>query len=506
VVLLASLVGSGVAAADSVCIARPGSAMDAPRALAGDGARALGSLEHRRCYSVMQRLDRHTRIWVGAEDGFQGEVEVSNDVLAHVLTDDVDMILEPGGDVFGKALSGALVLVAPHPDPELWRATLVEGRLSARFLVAGDDVYPAQSWPLPDPDEGADSDWPAADLPLPPFADGLLDDPTGMQLRGQLRAPLARLDDLRHDPALGQLRMVELERRDDARKVRLVGPTAWAEGWVLGSGWLEDPPSKGWDPLAGFSPASAATAGARQVGSKVAPLHLSAKGTRVGALQAGTRVAVLADHKSWLEVRANWNGGQVTGWLEKKRLVKEGKEGPLRVRVEPLSSVFISRVALQWRIPEDHREELPVEPPAEAEAPVDPAAEPGATSEPAEPPEPPERKTVIPPPTLGLDAATERMSRSMARLQWLYAQGLAATPGLRGDITVRLLVEPSGAVTEHSIFASTLADEAIHAVIESDIADLVFEKRRLPRRKRGEPRRDWRIVVWIQYALQPVLP
>ena len=113
---------------------------------------------------------------------------------------------------------------------------------------------------------------------------------------------------------------------------------------------------------------------------------------------------------------------------------------------------------------------------------------------------------MIPPPELSLDAATQRMSRSTARLQWLYAQALASNPELRGDITIRLLVDPSGAVTEHAIFAATIADEAIHKVIESYLADLPFEKRRIPRRKRGEPKRDWRIVVWIQYALQPVLP
>ena len=140
-VVLLSMAVVFPARADTVCVAKPSSQMDAPRALGADGARALGKLEHRRCYSVMERMDRHTRIWVGSEDGFQGEVEVSNDVLAHVLTDDIEMLLEPGGEVFGKALSGALVLVSPHPAQDLLRATLVEGRMRARFLVAVDDVY-----------------------------------------------------------------------------------------------------------------------------------------------------------------------------------------------------------------------------------------------------------------------------------------------------------------------------------------------------------------------------
>jgi len=491
---LLSMVVVSPARAENVCVAKPSSQMDAPRALGADGARALGSLGHRRCYSVMERMDRHTRIWVGSEGGFQGEVEVPNDVLAHVLTDDIEMVLEPGGEVFGKALSGAIVLVSPHPEEDLLRATLVEGRMRARFLVAVDDVYPAQSWPMPDPDEGPDGDWPEADLPLPPSGDGLLDDPTGMQLRAELLKPLARLDDLRNDPALGEMRMALLESREGARKVRLVGPTAWAEGWVVSSGWRKDVPATGWDSLAGFPSAPIPKAGARQVGSKPAPLHLGVKGAKFGSLQPGARVDVLATEKSWLQVRSSWSGGQVSGWLEKKRLVKEGKEAPLKAAVERVSAVTISRVALQWQTPEDHREEVKGEPV--------PAVAAKAEGEPVPAPEP---KTYIVEPELGLDSMLSHLNQSMSRLQWLYGQVLDKTPTAGGEITVRLLVEPSGAVAEGGIYSASIDDEAIQAVISADLAELSFEKRRIARRKRGTPVRDWRIQAWVQYVFNSAI-
>lgn len=486
----------GDARAEDVCIGKNNAQADIPRAVVVEGSRVLGTLEHRRCYPVMERLDGHTRIFVAGDDGYHGEVEVSNSVLAHVLTDDVEMRLEPDGEVFGRALSGALVFVSPHRDEELFRATLVEGRLRAQFLVEVDDFYPAQSWPLPDPEEFAGANWPEASMPLPPDGEGLLDEPQGMTVRAEITTRLGLLSDLHNDPGLGQWRMSVLQEEDGARKVRIVGPTAWADGWVLGRKWLADVPADGWAALDGFPATQTASGGVREVGKKPASLHLAVKGPVLGALQPGARVDVMASEKNWLKVRSRWDGGEVSGWLEKKRLVKEGKEGPLKVRVEKVSAVRLARSALQWMTPEDHREEVPVEEPVDASSAgvVD-----GEAAEEAEP----EVQTRIPDPELNIDPALSRLRESMPRLQWLYAQALSKKPELRGETTVRLVVDLKGELEEKGIFSSNLDEQSIGELISADLEELSFEKRRAPRRKRGEAKKDWRIVVWVQYAFDP---
>ncbi len=496
VLLISACSGVGSALAEEVCIAQDNAQVDIPRAVVVEGSRVLGKLEYRRCYPVMERLDEHTRIFVAGANGFHGEVEVSNSVLAQVLTDDVDMRLEPDGEVFGRVLSGALVFVAPHSSEDLFRATLVEGRMRAQFLVEVDDFYPAQSWPLPDPEEVAGDDWPEASMALPPSGDGLLDEPQGMAVRAEIAAPLGLLSDLHNDPGLGQWRMSVLEEAEGARKVRVVGPTSWAEGWVLGRKWTGGAPVDGWEALEGFPSPQTASGGIREVGKKPASLHLAVKGPVLGSLQPGARVDVTASEKSWLKVRSSWDGGEVSGWIEKKRLVKEGKEGPLKARVEKVSAVRLARSALQWFAPEDHREEVPADEvvaDAAAEA-VD--AEGGEATEPVV-------QTRIPDPELSLGPALSRLRESMPRLQWLYAQALIKEPQLKGETTVRLVVDPSGASEDKSIFSSSLDDQSIAALISADLEELSFEKRRPPRRKRGQAKRDWRVIVWVQYAFSP---
>lgn len=499
VVLSLLLCDPASAWADDVCIAKPNVQVDLPRALATEGSRVLGKLDYRRCYPVMERLDEHTRIFVAGESGFHGEVEVSNAALAQVLTDDIDMMLEPGGAVFGKALSGALVFVAPHPSQEFLRATLVEGRIRAQFLVEIDDVYPAQSWPAPDPDELPGSNWPAAAEALPPSADGMLDEPQGMGLRAEILAPLSDVADLRNDPGLGQWRMSSLEQGERARKVRIVGPTAWAEGWVQSSTWMKEPPAAGWDAVAGFATGRGASGGVREVGKKPAPLHLAVKGAVLGSLQPGARVDVMATEKKWLQVRCRWQGGEVSGWIEKNKLIKEGKEGPLKARVEKVSAVWLARSALQWLSPEDHREEVPADE-AELAAPEASAQsqQEGEAAEPAV-------QTRIPEPELDIDPVLRRLRESMPRLQWLYARALSKTPQLDGEITVRMVVDAAGKVEEKGIFSSSIDEKDIAARITADLEDLSFEKRRTPRPKRGQAKKDWRVIVWVQYALSPVM-
>jgi hypothetical protein len=499
IVLSLVLCEPGSAWAADVCIAKPNAQVDLPRAIITEGSRVLGTLEYRRCYPVMERLDKHTRIFVAGEFGFHGEVEVSNAALAQVLTDDIDMVLEPGGEVFGKALSGALVFVGPHPSEEFLRATLVEGRIRAQFLVEIDDVYPAQSWPAPDPDESAGSNWPEAGEALPPSADGLLDEPQGMGLRAEILAPLSDVSDLLNDPGLGEWRMSVLEQGERARKVRIVGPTAWAEGWVQGGTWMKETPTAGWDALQGFSSGGGASGGVRQVAKKVAPLHLAVKGPVLGSLQPGARVDLIATEKSWLKVRSRWEGGEVSGWIEKKKLVKEGKEGPLKARVEKVSAIWLARSALQWMSPEDHREEVPLdESESAAPEPAGEAVQEGEATEPVV-------QTRIPEPEMDIDPVLRRLRQSMPRLQWLYAKALAKTPGLDGEITVRMVVDAAGTVEEKGIFSSSVDDKEIAARITADLEEVSFEKRRIPRRKRGQAKKDWRLIVWVQYALSPVM-
>ncbi|MBJ95389.1 MAG: hypothetical protein CMP23_13080 [Rickettsiales bacterium] len=488
--LISALVlGTGTAMAESVCIARSGTVMDLPRAIVAEGSRMLGKLDHRRCYPVMERLDGVTRILVSEKRGFHGEVEVADSALAQILTDDIEMVSKEGAEVFGGVLSGALVVVESEPGSSDQLATLVEGRLGARFLVGVDDVYPAQKWPVPDPDESGGASWPVAELPLPPTADGLLDDPMGMQLRAELRSPSFAVTELRNDPGLGLWRMNVQERTEEAARVQIVGPTAWAEGWVVGSAWTREPPVAGYEGLSGLVVTAPQLGGPREVGAKPAPLYRGPKGVRVGALQPGARLEVLAAEKGWLEVVCRWEHGEARGWVEKKRLVKEGKEGPIQHRFEGVAGVHLARTALQWMSPEDHREEREI------------AAEPSVL----ESGESEQRRleSFVPEPKLEISAALARLRSSLPRLQWLYAQGLLMKPALSGEVTVRVVVDPTGEILEAGVFSSSFTDQAVADQIATDLSALSFDRRRLPRRKRGQPKRDWRVIFWAQYLFSP---
>jgi hypothetical protein len=106
---------------------------------------------------------------------------------------------------------------------------------------------------------------------------------------------------------------------------------------------------------------------------------------------------------------------------------------------------------------------------------------------------------------MDIDPVLRRLRQSMPRLQWLYAKALAKTPGLDGEITVRMVVDAAGTVEEKGIFSSSVDDKEIAARITADLEEVSFEKRRIPRRKRGQAKKDWRLIVWVQYALSPVM-
>ena len=424
---------------------------------------ATGSVQGRLsgggCYAVLGRDDTHTRLWVTGQSGFQGEVSVLSNRLAYILVDDVDLRLSEGDEPYGQILSGALVALESTPAGGLWVARSLEGRVHARFLVSADDIYPAAGWVIPDPEDAADGGWPEATLPLPPESTILTAAPDVLDVRAAIDAPLFHVEDLLNDPAFGQVRLSLEEVRDYDARVRLVGPTLWVEGWVTDIDWRSEPPEEGWDPDAGRPTTVMRPPLPREVGTKGADLFSSVKGDKVGKLQPGARLRVLANEGRWLEIESRWEGGEIRAWLETKRLVKEGKESTASHDFRRMASVSLGKMGLKWDEAEGHEEE----------------------------------------PELELIAAQHAVRAWIDRLRWIYAGLLREKPMLSGNLTVRLLVDPSGKILEASVPLDKLGSMNLSAAVLVGLEGLEFPKRKVPRRRRGQPEVDWNVEVWLQY-------
>lgn len=444
-----------MALAEEVCIAEDGTPMYVPGT-----EEAVGTLQARQCYAVMERGVARTRIWVRAAGSFQGEVDVSNRDFAQVLVDDIPMKLDASGEPYGEALSGALVLIDRDVGGGLFLVKMLEGRVRAQFVVAEDEFFPAASWPVPDPEDVPDAGWPEATLPLPPSSLTLTSIGGGYDVHAEIVAPLFDLTDILLDPAMGQLRMTFLEQREFESRVRIVGRHLWVDGWATSVDWRAEPPEGGWNPMAGVPSLTTVATGTRQLGSKDAELALEAKGDAFGTLPAGSWVTLDEEDGAWQRVLVTWPHGTVRGWMEKKRLEKEKKQGEQpKPSVSRVAAIGVGNVAVEWFEGEGHDLE----------------------------------------PELTPDFVRGLATDGIERLRRTYAEALAKRPNLTGEVTARLVVTPEGTIFEQSTPVATLADDGVRAALDAKLEGLLF-----PEVKPRKRKLDNNVVVWIQYVFKPM--
>ena len=462
-----------LAHAETVCIARADAGF-APKAPEAERPAPVGTLHKRACYSVVERFTDRTRIWLSSADGFQGEVEVKNDDLLQVLLDDVDLRDEADGEPWGQVLSGAGVVVDGLAGGDMLRVSLVEGRVDLGFVVSADDVYYGERWPEPDPDDVADGEWPEGTLPLPPTPSELRS-PDGRATRARIGTPLFEVRDLLLDPARGELRFAREEGEHEVT-VTVVAPTLWVRGTTSKVDWREEP-SGGWPPNKSAPAPSTLPTGSRQVGDHAAGISSEARGPQFGELKPGTRLTVISEEKGWMQVTVPWSGGRVQGWIEKKRLLKEGKEAPQTPQAATIASIALGHTIVRWANETGHvaTEEAPDFVPHDLVLTLDPLQ--GAL----------------------LDRADE--------LRLLWARVLETAPTASGEAALRILVAPSGEILEAGLPKTTLAAEAINKRLVELAGAAVFEERPVPRkRRRSDPDLDWNIEMWLQLSFAGQAP
>jgi hypothetical protein len=460
------------ASAETVCIARQDAGF-APKAPEAERPAPVGSLNMRSCHAVVERFTDRTRIWLSGDAGFQGEVEVKNDDLLQVLLDDVELKDEADGEVWGQILSGAGVSVEGQAGGGMLRVKLVEGRLDLAFVVSEDDVYYGESWPQPDPDDAADGEWPEATLPLPPTPTDLRSG-NGRTKRAHVGKPLFEVDDILLDPALGQLRYAREELEHESM-VTVVSSTVWIKGTTSKVDWREDQ-AGGWTPNKGAPASAALPTGSRQVGDNAARISREAKGDPFGELKPYTRLTVVSEEKGWLNVTAPWSGGRVQGWIEKKRLFKEGKEQPATPVVPLISSIALGHTIVRWVDDTGHV--------APAELPEDW-------------PKDYEPHDMI----LTLDPLRVAVFDARDELRLLWAEVLKKAPTAAGDAAIRVMVNPAGEVVEAGLPKSSMPDEGINKRLVELAQSAVFEERKVPRKKRrSDPDLNWDVELWLQLS------
>lgn len=461
--LLLLLLVPASAAAETVCISRDGVPFARP-APENERPAPMGTLKKRDCYASLGRVGERSRIFIGGRDGFQGEADVATRDLLHLLLDDIDLRSKPDEEPWGKVLSGTGVTIVGVAGSDKLRVQLVEGRVGIEFVVDSSDVFPAESWPEPDPDDVADPPWPEASLALPPVATQLMAGPIGSVVHATIAGPIFEVGEVLRDPARGQLRFAQLEQGEHEVKIVVASPTLWVEGWVTKLDYREGPPPAGWNPLKGATRPGFPPVPPRQIGSKPATLASAAKGDPVGELLPGTRITVGETEKGWSKVQAQWDGGSVDGWVENKRLQKQGKEDPVVLPTVPITAIAVGQKAVTWQAAEGHEVEGK------------------------------EHDLVLSP-----DLLPGHVLQSIDSLRLAWAEVLAQDPQASGDVTVRLLVAPSGEVVETGLPISNLPSEALNQAVLAAVAGVEFPEREVKRkRSRKDPDLDWNVQVWLQ--------
>jgi hypothetical protein len=452
-VLLTAGLAPRMAGAETACIALDGTEFWASgESTAG---KAVGSLEKRQCFAVSGRTDGWATLWIPEESGFSGGVVVPESALAHVLVGDVEL-KDGSGEPWGKVLSGAVVAIeSEHADG--LRVVTAEGRARIRFELSYDDLFPASSWPSPDPEVSPDKGWPSAEEALPQAAQQFVG-PSG-DVRVELLPILLDVEDILLDPDQGRLRLQAISTDSSDNQIRLVGPSAWVEGRPIDSDWLES----GADVRQASAPSvrNEKPELDRQVGSKGAELFTAPKGARVGQFVPGHWLSVIETQGPWLQVVAPISGGSVAGWIEKKRLVSVKKTGPVPGSKDSSAySLFrLGQTAVQWSEPEAHEGEE------------------------------------VPP--LELTPLTERLSRGTEPLRLSYAEALSSSPAQAGEITLRLLVSPDGSLESTHVAVDTLGSPVVVEALMSHLGGLTFSARKLSRSQRRS-KESQALEVWVQ--------
>lgn len=360
-------------------------------------------------------------------------------------------------------LSGAVVAIESDQGDSA-RVVTVEGRLRARFEVSWDDLFPARSWPEPDPEVTPDAGWPTASDLLPPDGTQITGPERGSGVRAEVRPSLFAVDDILMDPDRGLLRLENKSRQVGQVLVRLVGPSAWVEGRSQDSSWISSRPEGGWDALAALPPPRLVVAGDRQLVDKSVALHVAPKGEEFGELGAGRWVRVKEEDGGWVLISAGFDGGTVEGWVEKKRLIKE-KKTPELPAAEPetrFAAIGLGRTAVQWLEPEDHEE-----------------------TELAE---------------LSVQPLKERLGEEIELLRLAYARELARDPALHGEVTLRMVVQPSGKVTGLNVAIETLGHPELVAAVTTHFEGLKFAKHSSTAGRKAN--KD--LEVWAQLLFLPL--
>ena len=501
--LLVTLALPGAAYAGSVCVAKPDTSfVSAP--VVGEGQQ-LGFLAPRQCFGVLERLDGRVKVLVKG-DGFRGEALIDEDRLLYELAEDVPMRLRDGDEPFGLALAGTGVMLEKQSGDN-WIARTVDGRVQARFLVEDGAYLPAEGWPELDADEThPGGKWPEAEHALPPAA-VTLSGKSGP--RAIVGPPLFALDDVLIDPAIGALKysLVDPEEEDE-RTVRIVGPTFWVMGEVDDLDWRresikgskddENAPDEdedglrdswdGWDDAEGYAVRSPVAPYPREVASKEAPLTHEPKGERVALLTPGARVVVKQTDGPWLEVEHVWPGGTVSGWLDKKRLVKEGKEQTSPQAVLPKATVvLVSEPTVDWLNagPEQATDK-------EGNPKVDDEGNPVIDP----------NETHVEDPDYSVVWLRRLLRERIDRLRYFYGQTLKAKPTATGAMTLRLTLDEEGEV-ESELVDVTLQDDTL-----SEMVGAVLDEVELPERARIKKSRkdtkDYTLELKVTVSFAPL--
>jgi hypothetical protein len=457
--LLPLLLTTPAAAADTVCVGVPDAQVSATAA-EGEHPAAVGTLAPRQCFAVTARTPGRTRIFVNAPKGFTGDLEIADASLAWVLVDDADLRHDPKEEPWGHLLSGALLQVERRLGSDMVMVRTLEGQLSVRFVVPETGIFPAAAWSEPDPDDRPRGAWPTATLAPLPVPGNIWSRSMGGEVRAILGGPMLEIRDLALDPGQGELKWEPVKKTTSDLQARLVQRNLWVEGFLHEIEWRADVPPLGWPPEAGTTKKPIAALPTREIGETAAPISRAVKGKPFGQLPSGTRVEVSEEDGNWVGVEARWFGGSVKGWIEKKRLVKEGKESAAPASPQRWAQVGLSDPTLEWATPEGH------DTPAELDT------------------------TVL----------IRGLRDAMPSLRRAYAKALSRKPDATGLVTLKLVVDPSGAITDATAPVATFDDAEFRDLALAIVKTQPLPKRKVVRKKNGPT--DWNIVVWVPLTLQ----
>ncbi len=494
---VAVLSASTPAFAGSVCIAKDDTPI-APATVVGQAVSSVGFLSAGRCYGVLERLDSRTRVFVKAP-GFAGEVEVRDDDLLQVLAEDIPLTLGPKEEPWGLALAGTAVAIEGSGADGGKIVRTVDGRVQVRFWVEEGAMLPAEVWPALEPDEVfPGGDWPTGMFALPP-ASTVLSGTTGT--RASVGQPLFDVPSVIKDAALGALRYNVVQETEFDALVQIVGPTVWVQGGTTDLDWRrrsiadeEDPEVRtdradwdGWNERTGYRITAPTAPQSREIGNKEAPLSLEAKGDRFAQLTAFARVDITDTDGSWHKVTHVWPGGVVSGWIDKRRLTKEGKEqAPPPVVIPPAAVVTVAEPVIAWF---DKGPEFA----------VDDEGNPKLDKEGNQVIDP--DMTHLVEPEYTAPWLRRAIREHVARLRFLYGRRVARDLKQSGTLVVRVLVAEDGTVEESELIDVTFEDDDLLALIGASLQGLELPERTI--KKSRKDKKDYRVEVKMGISFTP---